>query len=187
MLVGWAFNLDDGRLFNAPRGADLPLKPARTIRFTTDEGTWMSLDLSSDGRALVFDLAGDIYTLPVAGGKATRITSGMPFDAQPRWSPDGKTIVYVTDRDGSDDVWVMDPDGKNQRQITRTDRTQFVSPYHFAYVYTGLGEHDRAVEMLERAVAARTGATYGINGSFLLAPLRGHPRFQALLRTMSLA
>jgi Tol biopolymer transport system component len=113
---------------NAPRGAELPLKPARTIRFTTDEGTWMSLDLSSDGRTLVFDLAGDIYTLPVAGGKATRITSGLPFDAQPRWSPDGKTIVYVTDRDGSDDVWVMDADGKNQRQLTRTDRTQFVSP-----------------------------------------------------------
>ena len=88
----------------------------------------MSLDVSPDGRTLVFDLAGDVYTLPIAGGKATRITDGLPFDAQPRWSPDGKTIVYVTDRDGSDDVWVMDADGKNHRQITRTDRTQFVSP-----------------------------------------------------------
>jgi serine/threonine-protein kinase len=72
-------------------------------------------------------------------------------------------------------------------QLEQLERQQFVSPYHFAYVYTGLGEHDRAVEMLERAIAARTGATYGINGSFLLAPLRGHPRFQALLRTMNLA
>ena len=67
-------------------------------------------------------------TLPLAGGKATRITDGLPFDAQPRWSPDGKQIVYVTDRDGSDDVWVMDADGKNARQITRSDRTQFLSP-----------------------------------------------------------
>jgi len=108
--------------------AELPLKPARTVKFTTDEGTWMSLDVSPDGRTLVFDLAGDLYTLPVTGGKATRITDGMAFDAQPRWSVDGKNIVYVTDRDGSDDVWVIDADGKNPRQITKTDRTQFLSP-----------------------------------------------------------
>ena len=110
------------------RGAELPLESSRTVRFTTDEGTWMSLDLSPDGRTLVFDLVGDIYTLPVSGGTALRITDGLPFDAQPRWSPDGKHIVFVTDRDGSDDVWIMDADGKNARQITRTDRTQFVSP-----------------------------------------------------------
>ncbi|HEX6048291.1 MAG TPA: amidohydrolase family protein [Gemmatimonadaceae bacterium] len=110
------------------RGAELPLEPSRTVRFTTDEGTWMSLDLSPDGRTLVFDLVGDVYTLPVSGGKATRVTDGLPFDAQPRWSPDGKHIVFVSDRDGSDDVWIMDADGKNARQITRTDRTQFVSP-----------------------------------------------------------
>src|SRR4051794_18527860 len=113
------------------RGApesDLPLTPTRPLKFTTDEGTWMSLDVSPDGRTLVFDLAGDLYTLPVTGGKATRITDGMAFDAQPRWSIDGKNIVYVTDRDGSDDVWVIDADGKNPRQITKTDRTQFLSP-----------------------------------------------------------
>src|SRR5688500_7409810 len=118
----------DSTARGAARGSELPLRPARTVRFTTDEGTWMSLDLSPDGRTLVFDLAGDVYTLPIAGGKATRLTDGLPFDAQPRWSPDGKSIVYVTDRDGSDDVWVMDADGKTPRQITRTDRTQFVSP-----------------------------------------------------------
>jgi Tol biopolymer transport system component len=52
----------------------------------------------------------------------------MAYDAQPRWSPDGKQIVFVTDRDGSDDVWVVDADGKNARQITRTDRAMFLSP-----------------------------------------------------------
>jgi tetratricopeptide (TPR) repeat protein len=62
----------------------------------------------------------------------------------------------------------------------------FVSPYHLAYVYTGLGEMDRAMDLLERAVADRTGATYSIKGSFLFAPLRGHPRFRALMRTMNL-
>jgi serine/threonine-protein kinase len=65
-------------------------------------------------------------------------------------------------------------------------QTAFVSPYHFAYVYTGLGNADCAIECLERAVATRTGAIYGIKGSFLFAPLRGHPRFRALLRQMNL-
>jgi Tol biopolymer transport system component len=113
---------------DAARPAELPLKPTRNVRFTTDEGTWMSLDVSPDGRTIVFDLVGDVYTMPIAGGKATRITDGMAMDAQPRWSPDGRQIVLVSDRDGSDDVWVIDASGRNPRQITKTDRTQFLSP-----------------------------------------------------------
>jgi Tol biopolymer transport system component len=113
----------------AARGSsELPLKPTRNVRFTTSEGTWMSLDVSPDGRTIVFDLVGDIYTLPIGGGKATRITDGMAMDAQPRWSPDGRQIVFISDRDGSDDVWTIAADGKSPRQITKTDRTQFLSP-----------------------------------------------------------
>lgn len=73
------------------------------------------------------------------------------------------------------------------RQLEERSRTSFVSPYTFAYVYTGLGEADRAIELLERAVRERSGAAYGIKGSFLFAPLRSHPRFQALLREMRLS
>jgi len=65
-------------------------------------------------------------------------------------------------------------------------RVGFVSPYHIAYVYTGLGEFDRALDWLERAVAERTGPAYSIKGSFLLTRLHGHPRFRALLRQMKL-
>jgi tricorn protease-like protein len=101
----------------AARGlAELPLKPTRNVRFTTDEGTWMSLDVSPDGRTIVFDLVGDIYTVPIAGGRATRITDGMAMDVQPRWSPDGRQLVFVSDRDGSDDVWVVDANGRNPRR-----------------------------------------------------------------------
>ncbi|MFQ5925955.1 MAG: hypothetical protein ACE5MH_00795, partial [Terriglobia bacterium] len=71
----------------------LPLKPERTIEFTTDEGTWLSLDVSPDGKTIIFELLGDLYTLPIAGGEARRITSGMAFDSQPRYSPDGKLIA----------------------------------------------------------------------------------------------
>ena len=62
----------------------------------------------------------------------------------------------------------------------------YVSPYHLAYVHTGLGETERAIELLEAAVSTRSGTPYSIKGSFLFAPLRGHPRFRALLRTMNL-
>ena len=65
-------------------------------------------------------------------------------------------------------------------------RVSFVSPYHIAYVHTGLGEFDRAMDLLERAVAERTGPAYSIKGSFLLTRLHGHPRFRALLRQMKL-
>jgi Tol biopolymer transport system component/imidazolonepropionase-like amidohydrolase len=97
----------------------LPLPTPRQLKFTTSEGTWMSLDVSPDGRTIVFDLLGDIYTLPIEGGKATRITFGNPHDMQPRFSPDGKTIAFVSDRDGNDNVWLMSPDGGNLRQLTK--------------------------------------------------------------------
>jgi serine/threonine-protein kinase len=82
-------------------------------------------------------------------------------------------------------------DAAKAREILRSLEARhcgaFVSPYHFAYVHTGLGDAERAMDWLERAVAERTGPAYAIKGSFLLAPLRGHPRFEALLREMGLA
>lgn len=107
---------------------ELPLIPTRPLTFTTSEGTWLSLDLSPDGSTIVFDLLGDLYTLPAAGGTATRITSGSGFDAQPRWSPDGKAIVFVSDRSGSENLYLADPDGKHVRALTRGSGMAYVSP-----------------------------------------------------------
>jgi tetratricopeptide (TPR) repeat protein len=73
------------------------------------------------------------------------------------------------------------------REIEQHARDVYVPPYFFAYVFTGLGEAERAMDYLERAVAERAGPAYSIKGSFLFAPLRDHPRFRALLRTMNLA
>jgi tetratricopeptide (TPR) repeat protein len=72
-------------------------------------------------------------------------------------------------------------------ELEQRAQSAYVSPYHFAYVFTGLGEADQAMDWLERAVAERGGPAYGVKGSFLLAPLHAHPRFQALLRQMNLA
>ena len=73
------------------------------------------------------------------------------------------------------------------RQLEQLSEKRFVSPYHMAYVYTGLGEADRAMDLLEQAFEERAGSVYGIKGSFLFTTLHSHPRFQALLRQMNLA
>ena len=106
----------------------LPLKPERTLSFDTDEGTWISLDVSPDGKSLVFELLGDLYTLPISGGEARRITSGLPFDSQPRYSPDGKRIVFLSDRDGSENVWTCAADGTLLKQVTKGTTDLFASP-----------------------------------------------------------
>ena len=96
----------------------LPLVTTRTARFTTDEGTWMSVDVSPDGSTIAFDLLGDIYTVPITGGKATRIIGGNSIDVHPRYSPDGTSLVFVSDRNGSDATWLADADGKRVRLLT---------------------------------------------------------------------
>ncbi|HKJ02497.1 MAG TPA: hypothetical protein VJ997_08585, partial [Longimicrobiales bacterium] len=108
--------------------AGLPLEAARTIAFTTARGTWMSVDVSPDGRTLVFDLLGDLYTLPMAGGTATRLTHGMAYDAQPRFSPDGASVVFVSDRDGGNNVWIMSLDGTDTTQVTKGKDFEYASP-----------------------------------------------------------
>ena len=105
-----------------------PLEPTRTVSFTTDEGTWLDLDVSPDGRTIVFEMLGDLYTLPITGGKATRITSGFSYDAQPRFSPDGAQIVFVSDRGGAHNVWIGAADGTGLRMITRGDNSRYQSP-----------------------------------------------------------
>ncbi|MBI5082980.1 MAG: PD40 domain-containing protein [Acidobacteria bacterium] len=102
----------------AAKKEDLYLKAEKTIRFVTDEGTWMSLDVSPDGRTIVFDLLGDLYTLPIEGGKAKRIAGGMSFEAQPRFSPDGAQLVFMSDRSGGENLWISKADGSDPKPLT---------------------------------------------------------------------
>jgi Tol biopolymer transport system component len=107
---------------------DLPLDPDRTIEFETAEGSWISLDVAPDGRAIVFELIGDLYTLPITGGTATRIASGLNFDSQPRYSPDGSKIVFLSDRSGDENIWIANPDGTDPRPLTKGKNTRYWSP-----------------------------------------------------------
>ena len=106
----------------------MPLKSNRTIEFTTDEGTWVSLDVSPDGKTIVFDLLGDLYTVGIGGGEAKAITTGMPYDASPRYSPDGNSITFVSDHDGAENLWVAAKDGTNARPLSKDKQSLFVSP-----------------------------------------------------------
>jgi imidazolonepropionase-like amidohydrolase/Tol biopolymer transport system component len=100
---------------NAPEG------DFKEVSFETNEGTWMSLDVSPDGKEIVFDLLGDIYTLPVGGGKATLLRGGHAFEVQPRYSPDGSKILFTSDTGGGENSWVMNRDGSGARAVSTED------------------------------------------------------------------
>ena len=104
---------------NYPKFKDLPLKPEREVKFTASEGTWMSVDVSPDGKTIAFDLMGDIYTLPMEGGKATPLTTGIAYETHPRYSPDGKKILFTSDRAGNDNLWYIDMEKKDTVQVTK--------------------------------------------------------------------
>ena len=108
---------------NAPPG------DSRRIPISTSSGTWMSLDVSPDGRSIVFDLLGDIYVLPIEGGEASAIDSGLAWSMQPRFSPDGRQIAYTSDAGGGDNIWIMNIDGGDKRQLTTEDFRLLNNPY----------------------------------------------------------
>ena len=95
--------------------------PGRDVPIDTRTGTWMSLDVSPDGREIAFDLLGDLYVMPIEGGEARAISTGHSWDMQPRYSPDGNEIAFTSDRGGGDNVWSIRRDGSSPRQITKED------------------------------------------------------------------
>ncbi|HVS64569.1 MAG TPA: amidohydrolase family protein [Thermoanaerobaculia bacterium] len=115
----------------AKAGDELPLESSdslRWLRFTTDEATWMSVDLSPDGRTLVLEVLGDLYTLPIEGGRATPLSVRMAFESQPAFSPDGEWLAFLSDRDGAENLWVSRRDGEEARKLSAETATDFASP-----------------------------------------------------------
>jgi len=93
----------------------------KEVSFNVQEGTWMNLDVSPDGKELIFDLLGDIYSLPIQGGTARVLRSGHAFEVQPRYNPDGTKILFTSDAGGGDNCWVMNKDGSGAKQVTKED------------------------------------------------------------------
>jgi len=119
------------------RDVTKPVGKTRTIDFVTTEGTNMSVDVTPDGQWVVFDLLSHIYRVPMIGGEAEVLTqgSGIALNYQPRVSPDGKSIAFISDRSGQANLWIMEIDGKNQRPVFQSLGTALVEP-----VWTADGE-----------------------------------------------
>jgi imidazolonepropionase-like amidohydrolase/Tol biopolymer transport system component len=105
----------------APWNVNAPPGVARTATIDVKTGTWMSVDVSPDGKTIVFDLLGDLYTLPIAGGEAKALTHSIAWEQQARFSPDGKQIAFLSDAGGGDNLWVMNADGSGARAVTKED------------------------------------------------------------------
>ena len=99
----------------------LPLKAERFIEIKSNKGTWMSLDVHPKGTHIVFDFLGDLYEIPISGGKATRITEGLAFDSHPKYAPNGEEILFLSDRSGGNNAWRIDRVNKDTVQITKGD------------------------------------------------------------------
>ena len=108
---------------------DLPLEGKTvSLTFSTDEGSWLSLDVTPDGETIIFDLLGDLYSLPMSGGRATRITSGLGFDSQPVVSPDGEWLAFISDRSGSNNLRITKSDGSDARKLSDDSQWGGISP-----------------------------------------------------------
>jgi imidazolonepropionase-like amidohydrolase/Tol biopolymer transport system component len=108
---------------------DNPPGPQYDVPIDVTEGTWLSLDVSPDGNEIAFDLLGDIYTIPMTGGEARSLTSGIAWDMQPRYSPNGKWIAFTSDRAGGDNIWIMNRDGSKPQQVTKETFRLLNEPY----------------------------------------------------------
>ncbi len=129
--------------------AELPLEAERSVDLETDEGTWISLDVHPDGDSLIFDYMGDLYELPIDGGEAEQLTDGMAFDSQPRYSPNGEKVVFISDRSGGENVWILDRSTGDLEQRTKGKNYRMQSP-----IWTPNGKY---------IIAARAGLRSGVH------------------------
>ena len=126
-----------------------PRGQTREIDFRTEEGTWMAVDISPDGRWILFDLLGHIYRVPTEGGEAECLTqeSGIAINFHPRYSPDGREIAFVSDRRGQMNLWVMKANGSSPEPVFLDLDTRITEPS-----WTPDGEHIVAVRNFETTV-----------------------------------
>ena len=164
-------------IFLCPKTADAQ---TREVAFSADEGTWLSLDVSPGSDRLVFELLGDVYDLPLAGGEATPIVTGAAFQSQPRYSPDGNWLAFISDESGADNLWVARADGSDARQISDRTGSTFISPEWSTDGQTLLvtvvtGAFQRVADLWAFDVADGSGTRLVENDNGLSAPLVSSP------------
>lgn len=169
----------------------IPRGETREITFETDEGTWMSVDIASDGKWLVFDLLGHVYRVPVMGGEAVNLTagSGIALNYHPRISPDGSEIAFISDRLGQDNLWVMQADGSDSRPVEVDENSRAVEPAWMPdgerilvtkRLMTGYGFYrmDDAIWIYQKDGSGSRALVERGAGASPLARFSGNPRYQ---------
>ncbi|MBR4789168.1 MAG: PDZ domain-containing protein, partial [Bacteroidales bacterium] len=90
-------------------GIHIQAEEARLLRFP-----------ATNGKEIAFTYAGDLYTVPAAGGMARRLTSHIGYEAFAHYSPDGRTIAFTAEYDGNREVYVIPAEGGEPRRVTYT-------------------------------------------------------------------
>ena len=101
---------------------------AMTAQLDVTEGTWLNVDVSPDGQSVLFDLLGDIYQMPIDGSGAVALTSGLAWDMQAQYSPDGRRIAFTSDSAGGDNIWTLDLESGATHQVTHESFRLLNSP-----------------------------------------------------------
>jgi Tol biopolymer transport system component len=168
---GSATGRDAGSASAAPMGG------GRSAALVLHEASSLTLALAPDRQMIVMNFLGNLWTLPVGGGTATRISSLMQDTAYPDWSPDQKTIAFQSYRSGTFHIWAMNPDGTNVRKITSgyyDDREPQFSPDGSQIVFSsdrpragsspGIATGSYNIWVLTRATGKLTEITHATGG-----------------------
>lgn len=121
----WA---EDGGDDNSGYKVSEPPGEWQNIEIDTKTTTWSFLDVSPSGQSFIFDMLGDIYSVPITGGDAKALTSGIPWNFQPSYNPAGDKIAFISDRGGADNIWVMDADGSNAQAVSDEEKHLLHNP-----------------------------------------------------------
>jgi Tol biopolymer transport system component/cytosine/adenosine deaminase-related metal-dependent hydrolase len=141
----------------APLAAGLAPLASGPTYVTVYEGTNICIAPSPDEQTLVFDLFGILWTLPITGGVARRLTDEFADAALPEWTPDGKAIVFQSYRSGNFHLWRMNPDGSGITQLTTGPfdcREPRVSPDGRKVAYASDKTGAYAIHVLDLATGA---------------------------------
>src|SRR5581483_6263614 len=159
----------EGQGPGASPGFMRPKGIARTIDFTTDEGTLMSVDVAPSGKWIAFDLLGHIYRVAARGGQAECLTSGsgVALNYHPRFSPDGREIAFISDRSGQANVWLMGADGSAPHPVFLDAEHRYATP---------VWSRDGQLIWATRFAATPGQGWHRRNASIWQLPLRGMPQ-----------
>jgi tricorn protease len=138
--------------------------------------------LSPDGSKIAFSYMGDIWSVPSSGGRAWKLTDHTAYDGWPVWSPDGKNIVFTSDRFGNNDVFVMSADGGDPVRLTfhsGNDMATDVTPDGEWVIF----ESNRSSSSSLFKIPVKGGNAYPVLDSYWIWPhfARMHPKGDAVL------